>query len=56
MTIGAQRPRKSVHKGWMGLPEYSSWLLGTEVERALRWRVPGMVLGAAVPGDTLLGC
>jgi hypothetical protein len=23
---------------------------------ALRWRVPGMILGAAVPDDALFGC
>jgi hypothetical protein len=34
MTSGAQRLRKSVHRGWAGLPERSSWPPGTEVEGA----------------------
>jgi hypothetical protein len=48
----------------MGPKDYECWFI--EVgwgfsdiflgSRALRWRVPGMVLGAAVPGDALLGC
>jgi hypothetical protein len=28
-------------------------LLGSQV---LRWRVPGTVLGATMPGNALLGC
>jgi hypothetical protein len=50
MSSGAQRLRKLIHRGWMGLLDV---LLGS---RALRWRVLGMALCAAVPGDALLGC
>jgi hypothetical protein len=46
MTIGAQRRFIKVGRGFLCI------LLDS---RALRWRVPGMVLGAAMPGDTLLG-
>jgi hypothetical protein len=49
MTSGAQRLRKSfVEVGW----GFLSVLLGF---RALRWRVPEMVLGIDVPCDALLG-
>jgi hypothetical protein len=34
MTSEAQILRKSVHRGWTGLPRHSSELSGTEVEGA----------------------
>jgi hypothetical protein len=47
---GAQRLRTSIRRCWMELLGRSSWFLGAEVG------VLGMILGAAVPGDALLGC
>jgi hypothetical protein len=34
MTGGAQRLKKSVHRGWTGLPGYSSLFSGAKVEGA----------------------
>jgi hypothetical protein len=50
MTSGAQRLRMSVRRSWTWLFRRSSWFPGAEVEGV------GMVLGAAVSDNALLGC
>jgi hypothetical protein len=50
MATGAQDgERRFIKVGW----GFLGILLGSQ---ALRWRVPGRVLGAVVPSDALLGC